>query len=123
MVQFHLGVFLINTIFKLCVSVSKPQRFRRDDVMNHICLKYIINSYPFDNVNIQRLFEVTTFGFQRGCQHTSLKFVRSHVTTQIAIYSVDALFISPYQEAAERKRCGETNTKIQYSLRIQVSKI
>ena len=56
MVQFYLGDFLINTILKLCVPVSKPQRFRRDDVMNHICLKYIINLYPFDNVNIQRLF-------------------------------------------------------------------
>ena len=50
MAQFYLGVVLINTIFKLCVSVSKPQRFRRDDVMNHICLKYIITLYPFDNV-------------------------------------------------------------------------
>ena len=51
MVQFYfIGVILI----KLCVSVSKPQRFRRDDLMNHICLKYIITLYPFDNMNIQR---------------------------------------------------------------------
>ena len=51
MVQFYfIGVILI----KLCVSVSKPQRFRRDDLMNHICLKCIITLYPFDNMNIQR---------------------------------------------------------------------
>ena len=57
MVQFYfIGVILIKTIFKLCVSVSKPQRFRRDDLMNHICLKYIITLYPIDNMNIQRLY-------------------------------------------------------------------
>ena len=57
MVQFNfIGVILIKTIFKLCVSVSKPQTFRRDDLMNHICLKYIITLYPFDNMNIQRLY-------------------------------------------------------------------
>ena len=57
MVKFYfIGVIQMKTIFKLCVSVSKPQRFRRDDLMNHICLKYIITLYPIDNMNIQRLY-------------------------------------------------------------------
>ena len=57
MVQFYfIGVIQIKTIYKLCVSVSKPQRFRRDDLMNHFYLKYIITLYPFDSMNIQRLY-------------------------------------------------------------------
>lgn len=50
MVQFY---FIEVILIKLCVSLSKPQRFRRDDLMNHICLKYIITLYPIDNMNIQ----------------------------------------------------------------------
>ena len=53
MVQFY---FIEVNLIKLCVSVSKPQRFRRDDLMNHICLKCIITLYPIDNMNIQRLY-------------------------------------------------------------------